>query len=315
MEISIVFPHQLFQFNPALVKGRTVLLVEEYLYFQQYAFHQQKLILHRASMQFYQQFLVDSGYHVVYKAAEGKAIKTKELIAELHTKGYTHIHYVDVVDNWLQKLIESTCTKLQMQTTVYESPQFMNNLENVTSFFNSRKTYFQTDFYIWQRKQKQILISEDQKPLGGKWTFDAENRSSFPKGEVIPHYSFPSHNKWVIEAKQYVIKYYAHNLGSSTEFFTENTFYPTTFLESKIWLQSFLKERFTKFGIYEDSMVANEPILYHSVLTPMLNIGLITPKEVVDSALDYAQKNDAPINSVEGFIRQIIGWREFIRIV
>jgi deoxyribodipyrimidine photolyase-related protein len=92
-------------------------------------------------------------------------------------------------------------------------------------------------------------------------------------------------------------------------------FYPTTFKESEEWLEEFLQHRFAKFGIYEDAIVAKENYLYHSILTPMLNIGLLNPQQIIEATLKYAAEHDIPLNSLEGFIRQIIGWREFIRII
>ena len=82
---------------------------------------------------------------------------------------------------------------------------------------------------------------------------------------------------------------------------------------SEQWLDNFLDQRFEKFGDYEDAIESNQVFLNHSVLTPMLNTGLITPRSIIDKTLEFSNKNDIPINSLEGFIRQIIGWREFIR--
>src|SRR5690606_5047607 len=95
----------------------------------------------------------------------------------------------------------------------------------------------------------------------------------------------------------------------------ESFVYPTTFDESKLWLKQFFENRFFEFGAYEDAIVAKESILHHSVLTPMLNVGLLTPHFIIDETIQYANDNNIPINSTEGFVRQIIGWREFIRAV
>ncbi|WP_439697391.1 hypothetical protein ACFGVS_03045 [Mucilaginibacter sp. AW1-7] len=120
----------------------------------------------------------------------------------------------------------------------------------------------------------------------------------------------------VTEARQYVDKYFAGNYGStSSPFGNLGGFYPTTFNEADEWLDNFLKQRLHHFGVYEDAMVANESFLYHSVLTPMLNIGLLNPQQIIDKALDKAASEEIPLNSLEGFIRQIMGWREFIHIV
>ena len=91
--------------------------------------------------------------------------------------------------------------------------------------------------------------------------------------------------------------------------------YPTTFLEAEQWLEIFLKDRFKLFGDYEDALVNNNHQLYHSLLSPLMNVGLLTPKHVIDQALKFADKHQIPINSVEGFVRQIIGWREFMNMV
>ncbi|MGK0379704.1 MAG: deoxyribodipyrimidine photolyase-related protein, partial [Patiriisocius sp.] len=111
------------------------------------------------------------------------------------------------------------------------------------------------------------------------------------------------------EAKKYVKANFSHHFGS----LTEHPLYPIDFKATKSWLTQFFEQRFMEFGVYEDAIVAENSILNHSVLTPMLNVGLITPKEIIVACLLYAEENDVPINSTEGFVRQIIGWREFIR--
>ncbi|MBC7650382.1 MAG: cryptochrome/photolyase family protein [Deinococcales bacterium] len=316
MEVSIIFPHQLYQQNPALRKGTPVFLVEEWLYFNQYKFHQQKIVLHRASMQFYKQWLIQQGFDVTYIEAIDEKCDSRKLLQHLALQEKTTIHYADVVDNWLEKRLLNTAKKLNLQLVKYTTPNFLNKLTEVADFFDKKATYFQTDFYTWQRKQRQILLEKDGKPLGGKWTFDADNRNKFAKNEIVPTYPFPNENEFVKEARTYVAAHFNHNYGNAASpFKVLNSFYPTTFTEAENWLQSFLQQRFSKFGIYEDAMVAKESILYHSVLTPMLNIGLLTPQQILDATLDIASTQDIPLNSLEGFIRQIMGWREFIRIV
>ena len=95
----------------------------------------------------------------------------------------------------------------------------------------------------------------------------------------------------------------------------EDFFYPVTHEESERWLKDFLRKKLDLFGDYEDAMLKDEPFLFHSVLTPMLNIGLLTPDQILKETLAYGEGNSIPLNSLEGFIRQIIGWREFMRAV
>jgi deoxyribodipyrimidine photolyase-related protein len=307
----LIFPHQLYQINPVLQKDSKVYLIEEALYFKQYQFHQQKLVLHRASMKFYEQFLIKKGFDVQYINHNHKQSDCAILIANFATEGIENIHIVDVIDNWLMKKINTACKRHALKLNVYDSPNFLNTNTAVSDFFSKRKTYFQTDFYTWQRKQRGILLESDGKPVGGKWTFDAENRAKFPKKEIVPSLPLPLENEYLKEAKEYVQKYFPDNYGDTNG----PHLFATNFEDAENWLDEFLRSRFEKFGIYEDAIVAKETVMHHSVLSPMLNIGLLSPQQIIDKALTIGQEKNIPLNSLEGFIRQIMGWREFIKIV
>ena len=309
--VSIIFPHQLFKDNPVVQKGRKVYLIEEALFFTQYQFHQQKLVLHRASMKFYESYLVKNGIEVSYIEHHEKETDCKYLIASLAKKGISSIYITDVVDNWLMKKINSACKNSGIKIHVSETPYFLNSMKGVEDFFSKRKTYFQTDFYTWQRKERKILLEKDGKPSGGKWTYDAENRMKFPKKEIVPQLPTIKEDIYLTESKAYTKKYFSKHIGN----ISNASLFVHTYQAADNWLNDFLQNRFEKFGIYEDSIVARENVLNHSVLSPMLNIGLLTPQQIIDRALTIGKEKNIPLNSLEGFIRQIVGWREFIRIV
>ncbi|MEO5685190.1 MAG: cryptochrome/photolyase family protein [Chitinophagaceae bacterium] len=310
MHAAIIFPHQLFTQHPAVKEAVPVFLVEVDLFFNQYNFHKQKLILHRASMKAYEDFLRQVPVEVNYIAAGGPLSDVRKLIPQLATDGFRHLHVADVADNWLLKRLQTACDTHNITLQVSPSPNFLNKPVDLADYFNKKKTYFQTDFYIAQRKQRKLLLEGNEQPLGGKWTYDTENRLKFPKKEKAPVMSFPPDNKYVKEALQYVQINFPDNYGSIEKFR-----YPVNFIDAEKWLDDFLVNRFSKFGIYEDAMVAKEHFLHHAVLTPMLNIGLLSPQQIIDKALDAAVDYAIPLNSLEGFLRQIVGWREFIRIV
>ncbi|WP_405604954.1 cryptochrome/photolyase family protein [Polaribacter sp. Asnod1-A03] len=309
--INLIFPHQLFQDSPIFKVNAPVYLVEEFLFFKQYSFHKQKIAFHRATMKQYADFLSEEksiGVHYIDAITSTSDIRL--LLPELKKKGVEHINYIDPTDNWLQKRIEKGCLENNISTTIYKSPLFLNSKEDLYPFFKSdKKKYHQTTFYKEQRKKRNILINPDGKPTGDKWTFDTENRKKYPAKKTPPSIQFPDVDVYFKEAKEYVENNFSNNLGSLTDY----ALYPTNFKSTKEWLQQFFEQRFMEFGVYEDAIVAENSILNHSILTPMLNVGLITPKEIIDACLIYADKNAIPINSTEGFIRQIIGWREFIR--
>jgi deoxyribodipyrimidine photolyase-related protein len=309
--VTIIFPHQLFQNHPALQKNRVVYLVEEWLFYRQYNFHQQKLVLHRASMKFYENWLRKNKYIVKYIETSVKENDCRQLVVALAKQKITDIHMAALADDWLHKRMQQACSKNKIALYIYDSPNYLNTPQSVDDYFSKKKTYFQTDFYTWQRKQRSILLEKDGKPLGGKWTFDADNRQKFPKKEKAPVLQLPKENNYVAEAKQYVQQHFSKNYGDANS----PCLFVITFIDAETWLDDFLKTRFEKFGIYEDAIIAKEAVLHHSVLTPMLNIGLLQPLQIIDKALAAAKKYNIPLNSVEGFIRQIMGWREFIRIV
>jgi deoxyribodipyrimidine photolyase-related protein len=314
--ITIIFPHQLYKHHPAIDNSRKIILIEEWLFFNQFNFHKQKIVLHRASMQFYHSYLQSQGFDVEYIASQDERAEIGHLIKFFTDQKINEIHYADVTDDWLEKRITKAVTKYNLAKKVYPTPNFLNDIKEVEAFFSNRKSYFQSDFYTWQRKKQNILLLADQKPVGGKWSFDADNRKKFSKKEILPALDFPVENQFVKEARNYVEENFTNNYGT-TEPITQmgKTFYPTTFDEAEAWLDDFLLHRFERFGIYEDAMVANEPYLFHSVLTPMLNIGLINPRQIIEKALAIYSSHNIPLNSVEGFIRQVIGWREYIRAI
>ncbi|MEO6548908.1 MAG: cryptochrome/photolyase family protein [Ferruginibacter sp.] len=309
-EVTIIFPHQLFKQHPGIVPGRRVYLIEETLFFNQYNFHQQKLILHRASMKAYAAFLTAVKTKVEYVDAVSPLADIRKLLQQLYEQQVTSIHIAHVVDDWLQKRILQHCKKHGIELVEYASPGFLNTMEGVKAYFDKKKTYFQTDFYISQRKQRNILMNAQQQPEGNKWSFDADNRERFPKLSKPPIVIAAKENTFTLEAKEYVAKNYGSNYGQSDRFM-----YPVDFPGAEKWLDNFLQQRFAQFGIYEDAIVADEHFLHHSVLSPLLNTGLLTPQQVIDKAVTSAAKYNVPLNSLEGFIRQVMGWREFIRIV
>jgi len=309
-EVNLIFPHQLFEVSPLITNGLPTYLVEEYLFFQQYPFHKQKLAFHRATMKNYAAYLRSKGILVHYIDAIKATSDIRQLIDHLAKQGIQVIHFIDPTDNWLSKRLRQKTNHCQIKIIQYASPLFLNTPADLTTFFKpTKKKFFQTTFYQQQRVSRNILLEANGKPVGGKWSFDADNRKKYPKKKLPPPISYPKTDDFYLEACQYVKQHYPENLGQ----LSDSALYPTNFKTARAWLTQFLQNRFLEFGPYEDAIVAEYPILNHSVLTPMLNVGLITPKEIIDQTLEFIQENEIPINSSEGFIRQIIGWREFIR--
>lgn len=307
----LLFPHQLFRNTTHLPHDAPVFLVEESLFFTQYAFHAQKLIFHRATMQAYRHYLEQAGYRVHYIPSTVAEHDVRRLLVRLKNEGFDTIAYPDVCDDWLDRRICTTAAALELQPELLEGSIFLADPHELENYFGEKSSYFQTDFYIFQRKKYGLLLDEKGKPLQGKWSFDAENRQRYPANVQPPPLLFPPLNPYIRDARASVQQQFAGAPGKLHSAFI----YPTTFAEADAWLDQFLAERFHHFGAYEDAIVRHASVLHHSVLTPLLNTGLLEPETVVRKALDYATAHGIPYNSLEGFIRQLIGWREFIRAI
>jgi deoxyribodipyrimidine photolyase-related protein len=305
MNVFLLFPHQIYKDILNLDKAATYYLIESDLFFTQYPFHQQKLIFHRSSLKYYEEFLVQNGFNVHYIEAKSPYSQLENLLSKLHTEGLSHLTIFEPHDNWLKKQVMNLC---QVPIKTHSSPNFLCHDVKV---LGNKKTYFQTAFYIQQRKDWNILIDSEQNPMGGQWSFDNENRKKIPKNTFIPA-PFPVQepNQYVLEAVSYVHQEFPHNPGGTAAPFSSG-YYPCTHEEAEAALDLFLKERLNLFGVYEDAIKKDESTLFHSILSPMINVGLLHPKDIIERVL----ASKAPINSIEGFVRQIIGWREFIQLL
>lgn len=310
MAVNLIFPHQLFKQSKLHDNGLPVYLLEECLFFKQYPFHQQKLAYHRASMQAHADYLTEMGIKVHYIEAQDELADVRHLLKHLHEQDCDAIHYINCCDDWLERRIKQVTAQLGMTVHKHQSQAFLNSTDDLKHFFKSgKKKFLQATFYKQQRKKLHILVDDEGEPTGGQWSFDADNRKKYPKGKSAPTINYPAKDKYFKEASDYVSKYFNNHLGV----LNDQPMYPHTQAGAEQWLDEFLTQRFVEFGPYEDAIVSDELVLNHSVLTPMLNTGLLTPEYVIKRIMAYAEKQEVPLNSLEGLVRQIIGWREFIR--
>lgn len=306
--VALVFPHQLFEAPAAFDGLQEVWLVEDALYFRQYNFHRAKLQFHRASMQAYAAELRQQGYRVQIAGAAGSDMPLQSCLAALRAQGTARIHYTQPDDYLLERRLRRYAREQGIVLQDFPNPNFLFEPQELKAFFTGRKRYFQHDFYQFARKRLKLLLDEAGQPLGGRWSFDSENRKRLPAGMALPPLPAPAPDPEVTAAGAWTDAQFPGAPGGRSELI-----YPVTREQARLWLQGFLQQRLQNFGEYEDAISTRERYLFHSLLSPLLNAGLLSPREVLDAALQHAERQHTPLNSLEGFVRQLAGWREFIR--
>lgn len=280
----LVLPHQLFDKKYIPKSVTHVYLWEHPQYFTKYKYNKKRLVLHRASLKSYEDYLKPK-YQVKYFSYDQKvldAIKNK-------------CYVFDTIDD----------LKLPKTLEVLESPNFLLSKQNMTDYRKKTQSYLFNNFYMWSKKELKIEPSLK--------STDKENRKSLPKDTKIPDVnpkSLCGKNKYVTEAIKYVNKNFDSNYGN-TEYDTNKRFCPpTNHLDAKKLLKHFIAKKFKQFGPYQDAVVEDEPFLFHSMLSSSINIGLLNPLDVIKEIKSY--KSKVPLNSYEAFIRQLF-WREYQR--
>ena len=293
-------------------------------------FNKLKLIYHHATLNYYCNYLEAefAKQNTPKSPYPSPSIVNINYSTLCSTKGYaqlkshSHIYIYNPVDTFL----EAKYSKLFGNKLEYiETPLFLCSSNDLETYHNSKpkatrdRSYNHASFYKWQRERLNILATSK--------TYDTENRNMMPLETTVP--SLPKNDSsdpiirgYLLEAISYVEKVFPHNLEPFHDppkpITPESIHFPITHKTSELWLESFFKNRFAEFGKYEDSIDSKgRNFLFHSTISPMLNLGLLTPMQVVNTITKYYEKHKATIgiSNYEGFIRQVIGWREYQRYI
>mgnify|MGYP001157613986 FL=1 len=241
----------------------------------------------------------DPDFNLTFEEKLEKCIKQNDI---------KKLNIFEIEDKPFEKRIIAFSKKYNLDLTISASPMFLIKRDEFLELKGNSKVIRMANFYKNVRKKLNILVDENQKPIGGKWSFDDENRKKIPKGIDVPSLLEMEISKYAEALKPIINEKFSHHPGKLNDIWV-----PFSRVEALKNLDYFINVKFENFGPYEDAILSNDSFLFHSAISPSMNIGLITPKDVVERVLDYANEKEIPINSLEGFIRQIIGWREFIR--
>lgn len=274
--------------------------------------HIQKVIGFFAAMRQFAQDLNSQGHQVVYYKIKDKN-NTQNLVENLsnlikqHSIGTFEYLYPD--EYRLDKQLTDYCKSLNINSNSVSTEHFYTNRNDLAQFFKGKKQYLMENFYRDMRKKHDILMVGDQ-PEGGKWNYDKSNRNKW-KGDVeIPTYKYFKND--VLEVLKDIEKANLETIGNLE---TQTFPYPITRVQALEQLKYFCENLLIHFGDYQDAMHTDEDYLFHSRLSFAMNLKLISPKDIVKTVLNYYRKHGEhiDISQVEGFIRQIIGWREYMR--
>jgi deoxyribodipyrimidine photolyase-related protein len=290
-------------------KKSVILMVESKMRSGWYRYHKCKLALIFSAMRHFAKELEASGWKVDYH----KLTPDFQSAVAGHIQKYKpeRVRVMSPNDLRMENGARQLAAKLRFSLEVTPTTMFLVPREEFRQWAGAGKRLLMENHYRRLRVKLGILVDKQGQPEGGAWNFDARNRGEFKQfAKEKPRVPPPVRDEpdaVTQEVMELVNREFPQNPGDARDFWL-----PVTRAGALKWLDAFIKERLPHFGLWEDLMVSGEPMLFHSALTPMLNIGLLRPMECVDAAVSAYRRKRAPLEAVEGFVRQIIGWREFI---
>jgi deoxyribodipyrimidine photolyase-related protein len=309
MKLFLILGNQLF--NTKYLKEYsefTFYMSEDYglCTFQKH--HKLKILLFLSSMRSYRDELRAKKIKLIYNDCN-KEFKTpyeKKLERVIKEKKIKEVNFFEIEDKFFEKRLKLFLLKKKINFKEIKSPMFLMNREEFKNYLSKNKKPFMANFYKIVRTKMSLLMNKNGTPKGNKWSFDEENRKKLPNSIKIPEISEIKETKDTLILKRFINSNFKDHPGNTDKFW-----FPTTRKDANKWLDEFLKDRIKLFGDYEDAVTDKSNTVFHSALSPLINLGLITPQEIIEKLRKI--ENKVPMNSLEGYIRQIIGWREFMR--
>lgn len=307
-KLALVLGNQLFK--PSLLpfdKQIPIFMCESDDLCTHFKYHALKITFFLTAMREYADELKAAGrscfYHPLKEEAQQDFFDV--LAAFCQTHQVQQIECIEIEDHFFEKKLLRFVDEHNLKLIQHASPMFLCSRQQFQDYLAKTKKPFMKTFYEGQRKELGILM-EGNKPLGGQFSFDEDNRKRTPKKIIFPQVKTGTQSTYLAEVQMLVQKKFATHPGQG-----EKVWFPITHTEVWAWFETFIEERFQLFGDYEDAIDNRSDFLYHSALSMFINVGLITPTEILERI--EGLEAIIPLNSLEGFIRQIIGWREFIR--
>lgn len=321
----IILPTQLFHYkhlckliyelykNVDMVNYINIHLVEEPYYFTRLNFHKAKLIMHRASLRYYADYIIETMDEIKRHILQEYKVDITNINIMVNYVEFDSIRDIYQYNAVMFDPIDYEVRK-RYNNNYKETPAFLTSREELCNYIHTREKNYSHDtaFYRWQRRRLDIMMNGDE-PIGGEWTYDELNREPFEDDMDDIHKFRSNTQSYVKNARIYINTHFANNPGD------DKLYFPVTHEQAKYNLQIFLDKKIKDFGPYQDATHPDILWGFHSQLSSSLNNGLITPRYVLDNIMEYFNHyykgNISLLQSTEGFIRQLIGWREYCRMI
>ena len=311
--IILILGDQLDEAHPVLSEYHPdtdiILMIESSIEAKYVWSHKARIAIFLSAMRHYADKLSRNGYTVKY-IKESELSLVEAVRSEIKLYQATHLVFVTPGEFRLKAELESLANESSIHLRVLEDTHFYCSLDEFKEWVASKKELRLEYFYRYMRKKHDILINQDGTPVGGVWNFDDQNRRPFPKqgpGLIAPPLFFEQ-DQITQDVISYVNSRYPDHPGS-----LKNFRWAVTREQSLEAVHYFVRHRLVSFGMFQDAMWKKTPFGWHSILSAALNLKLLNPREVVSEVLKGYRENGLDLATVEGFIRQIIGWREFVR--
>ena len=311
-KLQVILGNQLFPIEEVRrLDSSVIFMAEDHDLCSKDKHHKLKILNFLVSMREYRDLLIKEGFKVFYFSIdEAEFVEPYEskLLRILKSEKINEVSLFEIEDYLFEKKIKNILIKNSIKFSIIPSPMFLCTKNKFIEFSGKNKSLRMSSFYQMMRKDLKILVDDNNKPTGDKWSFDFENRKKLPKNIDLPAKPANRSSIYLSDLEKIVNLRFKDHPGV-----TKNHWVPFNRKQALELLDDFLTNKLENFGKYEDAIDFNNNFLFHSALSPILNIGLITPKDVISRTLTLHAQKPFPLNSLEGFIRQIIGWREFIR--
>jgi deoxyribodipyrimidine photolyase-related protein len=303
--ITLILGDQLYRNHPAFTLDTDYVMLESKDFNTEYKYHKSRVKHCFIAMREYADYLRSVGKSVKYVEIEDQKSMV-DLFDFVAQNNYNDLYIVKIDDKGFVRIITELCSSKGLTLHVLSSPKFLTTEQDWQDYrIKHSKRLNMKDFYIMQRRRLNLFLDEKGNSSFGKWSLDEDNRKKLPKTEPVDNRANKTYtSKHEVKVEAAIEQYFPDNYGPITPLY-----FPINHNQAIEYLQGFGTKYFAKFGDYEDAMSTRDPFLFHSTISPLLNNGLLTPQEVVNWVLE--QKN-IPNNSIEGFIRQVIGWREWV---